>query len=81
MIENQTTNSPEIFTVEEAANYLKVSPGTIRKLVNENKIGYLRIASCIRIFHDDLIKSLRKSSNLEKLDDSDTLFSFLMRDE
>jgi plasmid maintenance system antidote protein VapI len=37
MIENQTTNSPEIFTVEEAANYLKVSPGTIRKLVNENK--------------------------------------------
>ncbi|MDR2441654.1 MAG: helix-turn-helix domain-containing protein [Planctomycetaceae bacterium] len=58
---------PEILTVDEAAEYLKVSPGMIRKLVNEERIAYFRIGSRIRILRDDLVKSLRCLSNTEKI--------------
>jgi excisionase family DNA binding protein len=52
---------PEIMTVKEAADYLKVSPQTIRNLADENLIDYIRVGIQYRIVRDSLIESLKKT--------------------
>jgi excisionase family DNA binding protein len=64
-MESAKTNNdvPDILTVEEAAEYLKVSPQMIRKMVKENRIAFFRVGNRTRIIRDDFIESLRKLEN------------------
>ena len=54
---------PEVLTVEEAAQYLKVSPASVRRMVQANRIPYFRIGKRnIRIFKTGLVEALSRSS-------------------
>jgi len=52
---------PDLMTVKEAAEYLSVSPQTIRNLANDDLIDYVRVGQEFRIVKDTLLDSLRKS--------------------
>jgi excisionase family DNA binding protein len=44
-----TTTTPSLLTVAEAAKYFRVSQGTVRKLIDGRKLGFVRIQSRILI--------------------------------
>jgi len=52
---------PALMTVKEAAEYLNVTPQTIRNLANDNLIDYIRIGREYRIVKDSLLDSLKKA--------------------
>jgi excisionase family DNA binding protein len=52
---------PDLMTVKEAAEYLSVSPQTIRNLANDNLIDYVRVGVEYRIIRDTLLDSLKKA--------------------
>ena len=57
----QEAELPALMTVKEAAEYLHVTPQTIRNLANDNLIDYIRIGKEYRIVRDSLLDSLKKS--------------------
>lgn len=51
---------PKVLTVEEAADYLKVSSSSVRQLVRENRIPFFRIGRSIRILKTGLVEALTR---------------------
>ena len=62
----QDAKLPELMTVKQAAEYLSVTPQTIRNLANDNLIDCVRVGQEFRIVKDTLLDSLRKSYQPEK---------------
>ncbi|MDR0521738.1 MAG: helix-turn-helix domain-containing protein [Planctomycetaceae bacterium] len=58
---------PELMTVKEAADYLKVTPQYVRILCQEKVLEYIRVGTEYRIFRNQLLNSLQKafSANTE----------------
>jgi excisionase family DNA binding protein len=46
--------SPRLLTVAEAAEYLKVSVPTVRRLVAQRQIPFLKVRGAIRFTSDDI---------------------------
>jgi excisionase family DNA binding protein len=51
--------SQELLTIEEAADYLKVTPFTVRRYLREGKLPGLKVGGQWRIGRDDLTDKLR----------------------
>jgi len=51
---------PALMTVKEAAEYLSVTPQTVRNLAKDNLIDYVPIGGEYRIICDTLLESLKK---------------------
>lgn len=52
----------ELLTIEEAADYLKVTPYTVRRYLREGKLPGLRVGGQWRIGREDLAKKLLTSA-------------------
>ena len=50
----------DIFTVEEVAHRLKVSPKTIYRYCNNGKLDFIRVGGNIRIEREALLKLIRE---------------------
>ena len=57
---------PELMTVKEAAEYMRVSTQTIRRWANDNFIQYVRLGHEYRIICESLPKSTILKNNFEK---------------
>jgi len=51
---------PELMTVKEAADYLQVSKGTIRRWIKEKLIKAVRIGRDYRIQRNSFLDSMKK---------------------
>lgn len=49
-----------VLTVDEVAEYLKVSSQTVRKLIKCGKIPSFRVGNVYRVMMDDLIVNLKQ---------------------
>jgi len=54
----------KIYTVQEAANYLKISSSTIRRMANQRKISSFRVNTRIRFHLVDLDDYVKKHTKL-----------------
>jgi excisionase family DNA binding protein len=54
----------KICTVQEAANYLKISTSTIRRMANQRKISSFRVNTRIRFHLADLDEYVKKTTQL-----------------
>ena len=54
------TGVPEVLTIDEAADYLKVSASSVRRLVEENRIPFFRIGNRVRILKTGLVAALSR---------------------
>ncbi|MFC5713831.1 helix-turn-helix domain-containing protein [Thalassorhabdus alkalitolerans] len=52
----------ELLTIQEAANYLKISVPTVRKLIAKNEIPYFKKGQVIRLNRWDLKKWIKFNS-------------------
>ena len=52
------TEYSEILTTEEAANYLRVSVGTLRHLTSKGRVPYAKLGNRNRYFLEDLRRLL-----------------------
>ena len=52
---------PKLITVKEAAEYLSVTPQTVRNLAKDNLIDYILVGNEYRIVRDTLFDSLQKA--------------------
>jgi len=57
----QEAELPVLMTVKEAAEYLLVTPQTVRNLAKDNLIDSISIGGEYRIICDTLLESLKKS--------------------
>lgn len=55
-------SSEEIMTIREAAEYLKVSVPTVRKMIAEKEIPFFQRGQVIRLNRSDLQRWMRRSS-------------------
>lgn len=55
---------PEILTVKEAAQYLKLSVVTIRRLIKKGEIPHFKIGDAVRIDKQDLDKYLESKKKI-----------------
>ena len=55
-----------LMTVKEAADYLRVSPQTIRRWIDENFLVYIRVGRDYRIIRDSLPKPVETKKNFDK---------------
>ena len=62
----QEAELPALMTVKEAAEYLRVSPQTIRRWAEENLLDYVRLGYEYRIVRDSLPKFPIQDKNFEK---------------
>ena len=62
----QEVELPVLMTVKEAAEYLSVTPQTIRRWADEKLLNYVRIGKEYRIVRDSLAKSLLSAENFDK---------------
>ena len=53
-MKSQTT--PLVYTVNEAADELKISRAYLYRLISSNQIGYVKVGGCTRIRPKDLEK-------------------------
>lgn len=53
----------EMMTVKELSNYICVSETTIRKLIRESKIPFIRILSKILFKKEDIDEWINKNNN------------------
>lgn len=49
------SNEPQLYTLKEVANILRVSSGTIRRWSESGKLPYLKIEGSIRYRRDDIV--------------------------
>ena len=54
MIINMSNLEDEFYTIDETARILKLSNQTIRKMLKENKIAYIKIGRNYRISKNEL---------------------------
>lgn len=54
----------EILTVEQTANYLKVSTKTIRRLIKSEEIIASKVSGCWRIRQVDIEEYLKRKCNV-----------------
>ena len=57
----QAAELPVLMTVKEVAEYLSVTPQTVRNLANDNLIDFIRVGNEYRIKCDTLLESLKKA--------------------
>ena len=62
----QEVELPVLMTVKEAAEYLSVTPQTIRRWADEELLNYIRIGKEYRIVRDSLAKSLLPEKNFKE---------------
>ena len=62
----QDAKLPELMTVKEAAEYLRVSEKTIRRWVDDNLLDGIRIGYEYRIVRDSLLKFPVREKNFGK---------------
>ncbi|WP_062349880.1 helix-turn-helix domain-containing protein [Bacillus kwashiorkori] len=55
-------SNEEIMTIREAAEYLKVSVPTVRKMIAEKEIPFFQRGQVIRLNRSDLQRWMRRSS-------------------
>lgn len=55
-------SNEEIMTIREAAEYLKVSVPTVRKMIAEKEIPFFQRGQVIRLNRSDIQKWMRRSS-------------------
>lgn len=48
----------EVLSVEEVAEYLKVSTQTVRKLIKKGKLPYFMVGNSYRVLMNDILKYL-----------------------
>lgn len=48
------TEGDELFTLQEAASYLKVSPATMRRRVRSKRVRHIRMDGVLRFWRSDL---------------------------
>lgn len=54
----------KIYTVQEAADYLKISSSTIRRMANQRKLSSFRVNTRIRFHLVDLDDYVKKNTKL-----------------
>ena len=62
----QEAEQHTLMTVKEAAEYLRVSPQTIRRWAEENLLDYVRLGYEYRIVRDSLPQFPAQEKNFEK---------------
>lgn len=62
------TEVPEICTVQEAADALRVSPDTINRLINAGDLHAFRAGRTRRLNRNDLLSLFRRQSGTETQD-------------
>lgn len=62
-----TVNKNQIYTTDEVAKILKVSPVTIKRYIADNKIPSIKFNGLRRFKGEDLIKILRSKKYGKKL--------------
>lgn len=50
--------SDEVLSVEEVAEYLKVSTQTVRKLIKKGELPYFMVGNSYRVLMNDILKYL-----------------------
>lgn len=55
-------NYPDLLTIQQVAEILKVSKNTIYKLLHTNQISHLRCAGKFRILKEGIIEYINKNS-------------------
>lgn len=61
MIINMNNLEDEFYTIDETARILKLSNQTIRKMLKENKIAYIKIGRNYRISKNELNLTLKEN--------------------
>ncbi len=67
MIINMSNLEDEFYTIDETARILKLSNQTIRKMLKENKIAYIKIGRNYRISKNELNIILKESCKVNDL--------------
>ncbi len=67
MIINMSNLEDEFYTIDETARKLKLSNQTIRKMLKENKIAYIKIGRNYRISKNELNIILKESCKVNDL--------------
>ena len=67
MIINMSNLEDEFYTIDETARILKLSNQTIRKMLKENKIAYIKICRNYRISKNELNIILKESCKVNDL--------------
>lgn len=67
MIINMNKLEDEFYTIDETARILKLSNQTIRKMLKENKIAYIKIGKNYRISKNQLNVVLKESCKVNDL--------------
>ena len=67
MIINMSNLEDEFYTIDETARKLKLSNQTIRKMLKENKIPYIKIGRNYRISKNELNIILKESCKVNDL--------------
>ncbi len=67
MIINMNKLEDEFYTIDETARILKLSNQTIRKMLKENKIAYIKIGRNYRISKNQLNVVLKESCKVNDL--------------
>lgn len=60
----KSESEDEVYTVKEAANYLRISASTIRRMANQRKISSFRVNTRIRFYLTDLDEYVKKNTKL-----------------
>lgn len=58
--------SDEFFTVEELANYLKLSESRVRQMIKANEIPTIKLGSVYRFSKNDIIFWMREKTEIKK---------------
>jgi len=58
----------KILTVQEAANYLKISDSMMRRMANQRKISSFKVNTRIRFHLNDLDEYVKKNTSLSVSD-------------
>ncbi len=48
-------------TIKEVADFLKVSPMTVRRLQHGGQIAFMKVGGCLRFFKTDIETYLKKA--------------------
>ena len=59
MITPKPPATQELLTVREAAELLRIHPGSLYRLIEENRITHYRVGRAVRLHRDDLFNQIR----------------------
>lgn len=55
------TTAPRVLTPRELANFLKVSPATVRRLLRRGELPHINVGNRVRFVPGEVLEKLRKS--------------------